>query len=123
MYVIGTPYWNNGYATELGAAWVNYAFRHAGLQRLVVGPARANVASVRVLEKLGFRIEDDPLKPESVVAFLEHTRCDGSSAVEATPRQSVLALGNVCRSMGSITDTVSSIPKRESRCCYPRVQR
>lgn len=73
MYALGKPYWNNGYATEMARAWVNYAFQHAGLRRLVVGPARANGASIRVLEKVGFRIEDDPLDPASVLAFLEPT--------------------------------------------------
>lgn len=79
MYALGKPYWNQGYATEMARAWVDYAFHTAGLRRLVVGPARANIASVRVLEKVGFRIEDDPLDPEGVLAVLDNPRIPSSS--------------------------------------------
>lgn len=74
MYKLGRAYWGQGYATEAAQAWVEYAFERAGLRRLVVCPHKANVASVRVLEKLGFRIEDDWLEPESVLAFLENPK-------------------------------------------------
>lgn len=73
MYTLGKAYWGVGYATEASQAWVRYAFNVANLQRLVVCPHKANVASVRVLEKLGFRFEDDPLEPECVLAFLENS--------------------------------------------------
>ena len=47
--------WGAGYATEAGAAALEFAFTEAGLES-VVGIARPeNVASVRVLEKLGMR--------------------------------------------------------------------
>jgi RimJ/RimL family protein N-acetyltransferase len=72
MYALGKPYWNQGYATEASRRWVQYAFEEASLKRLVVCPHKANAGSVRVLEKLGFRIEDDPLEPKSVLAFLEN---------------------------------------------------
>jgi RimJ/RimL family protein N-acetyltransferase len=64
MYKLGRAYWGQGYATEASQAWVEYAFEIAVLRRLVVFPHQANIASVRVLEKLGFRIEDDWLEPE-----------------------------------------------------------
>ncbi|BAZ26466.1 putative acetyltransferase [Kalymmatonema gypsitolerans NIES-4073] len=72
MYALGKDYWGQGYATEAAAAWVRYAFEILKLKRLVVCPAKANIASVRVLEKLGFRIEDDPLEEGSVLAFKEN---------------------------------------------------
>lgn len=72
MYTLGHSYWGQGYATETSQVWVRYAFEVADLKRLVVCPHKANVASVRVLEKLGFRMEDDPLEPECVLAFLEN---------------------------------------------------
>jgi len=74
MYKLGQAYWMQGYATEAAQAWVEYAFEVVGLRRLVVCPHKANIASVRVLEKLGFRIEDDWLEPESVLAFLENPK-------------------------------------------------
>ena len=71
MYAIGLVYQGQGYATEAAAAWVDYAFNVARLPRLVVCPNKANVASVRVLEKLGFHIKDDWQEPGSIVATLE----------------------------------------------------
>ncbi len=71
MYAIGLEYQGRGYATEAAAAWVRHAFEVVGLPRLVVCPLRENKASVRVLEKFGFRIEDDWLEPETVIATLE----------------------------------------------------
>jgi RimJ/RimL family protein N-acetyltransferase len=72
MYKLGKAYWKQGYATEASQAWVKYAFEGVGLKRLVVCPHKANIASVRVLEKLGFRFEDDWLEPEHVLAFMEN---------------------------------------------------
>jgi [ribosomal protein S5]-alanine N-acetyltransferase len=74
MYKLGKAYWRQGYATEASQAWVKYAFEVVGLKRLVVCPHKANIASVRVLEKLGFRFEDDWLEPEPVLAFMENPR-------------------------------------------------
>jgi [ribosomal protein S5]-alanine N-acetyltransferase len=74
MYKLGKAHWGQGYATEASQAWVKYAFEVVGLKRLVVCPHKANVASVRVLEKLGFSVEEDWLEPESVLAFMENPR-------------------------------------------------
>jgi len=71
MYTLGKEFWGKGYATEAGREWVRYAFLEMGLKRLVDCPARANGASIRVLEKLGFSIEDYPQNPERVLAVLE----------------------------------------------------
>ncbi|WP_437827288.1 GNAT family N-acetyltransferase [Sorangium sp. So ce1153] len=48
-------HWGQGYATEAAAACVRYAFEELGLPRLVAHAMLENAASVRVLEKLGFR--------------------------------------------------------------------
>ena len=52
-------HWNKGYATESARACVEYAFGRLGLQRLVGRAMRANSASVRVLEKVGFQYWKD----------------------------------------------------------------
>ncbi len=74
MYKLGRVYWGKGYATEASQAWIEYAFEVANLKRLVVCPHRDNIASIRVLEKLGFSIEDDWLEPETVLAFLDNPK-------------------------------------------------
>ncbi|WP_437950145.1 GNAT family N-acetyltransferase [Sorangium sp. So ce296] len=48
-------HWGKGYATEAGAACIRYAFEELGLPSLVAHAMLENTASVRVLEKLGFR--------------------------------------------------------------------
>jgi RimJ/RimL family protein N-acetyltransferase len=54
-YRLARKHWGKGYATEAGAACVRYAFEVLGLPRLVAHAVPENAASVRVLEKLGFR--------------------------------------------------------------------
>ena len=55
LYALVPGAWGRGYATEAGLAALEYGLGEAGLER-VVGIAReANVASVRVLCKLGMR--------------------------------------------------------------------
>jgi [ribosomal protein S5]-alanine N-acetyltransferase len=49
------PYWSRGLATEAGEAWIAHGFDTMGLRRIEAGVNAANVASLRVVEKLGFR--------------------------------------------------------------------
>lgn len=71
MYGLGSAYWNRGLGTELAEASVRHAFEHIRLARLLVGPARENHRSIRVLEKLGFDVADDPLEPACKLASLQ----------------------------------------------------
>ena len=48
-------HWGKGYATEASWACLRYGFEVLGLERIVASVVPANVASVRVLEKLGFK--------------------------------------------------------------------
>jgi [ribosomal protein S5]-alanine N-acetyltransferase len=47
--------WGRGYATEAGEACVQYGFEVLGVEKIVADVDPKNPASVRVLEKLGFR--------------------------------------------------------------------
>ena len=51
------PYWGKGLATEVASAWVRVAFDGFGLSRLGAFANPENRASIRVLEKLGFKVE------------------------------------------------------------------
>jgi RimJ/RimL family protein N-acetyltransferase len=46
--------WNRGFATEMGAACLSWAFSTLRIPRLVSITVEGNVASRRVMEKLGF---------------------------------------------------------------------
>ncbi len=48
-------YWGQGFATESSEASIRYGFEELGLDRIVAHAMKANVASVRVLERLGFK--------------------------------------------------------------------
>ncbi len=54
---LAQPYWGQGLATEAAGAWVRAAFDHFHIDRLTPFVHPENVASIRVLEKLGFHAE------------------------------------------------------------------
>jgi RimJ/RimL family protein N-acetyltransferase len=56
-YWLGEPFWGRGIATEALSAMTTYAIERHGLTRLFALPFASNVASCRVLEKAGYRLE------------------------------------------------------------------
>lgn len=56
-YVFDPAYGGHGYATEAVAATVAYAFDGLGVRRITAGCFADNLASVRILEKVGMRRE------------------------------------------------------------------
>lgn len=56
-YEIAAPYWGQGYATEAARAMLAYGFETLKLHRIWARCVADNVASARVLEKLGMRLE------------------------------------------------------------------
>ncbi len=56
------------------AGWIEYSFEIANLKLLVICLHRDDIASIRVLEKLGFSTEDDWLEPATVLAFLDNSK-------------------------------------------------
>ena len=56
-YWIGKPYWGHGYCTEAARAALRYAFTEGGLNRVHAYHFRHNLASGRVMQKLGMKYE------------------------------------------------------------------
>ena len=56
-YELDPDYWGRGYATEAVRAILGFGFGELGLHRVWAECVAANVASARVLEKLGMRRE------------------------------------------------------------------
>lgn len=50
-------YWGRGLATEAGNTFVGFGFKQLGLSRIVTTIDSRNLASIRVIEKLGFDLE------------------------------------------------------------------
>jgi [ribosomal protein S5]-alanine N-acetyltransferase len=70
-----------GYAPEAAAALIDFAFREFRLARILATTSYDNAASMRVMEKLGMRLERNPL-PEppwlQVVAILANALDSGT---------------------------------------------
>lgn len=56
-YWIGVPWWGRGYATEAARAVVRYGFDELGLHKIHAHYLTRNLASGRVLERIGMRQE------------------------------------------------------------------
>jgi ribosomal-protein-alanine N-acetyltransferase len=56
-YELAPSHWGRGYATEAARAIVHFGFAELGLHRIWSRCIADNVASARVLEKLGMRLE------------------------------------------------------------------
>jgi ribosomal-protein-alanine N-acetyltransferase len=54
-YIYGRASWGKGIATEAARACLWYGFERLGYEEIGAGAKRENVASLRVLEKLGMR--------------------------------------------------------------------
>lgn len=60
-YYLGRPAWGKGYAKEAGAAALRFGFETLGLPRVMAVVRPENLASQRVLAKLGLRhLRDEP---------------------------------------------------------------
>jgi [ribosomal protein S5]-alanine N-acetyltransferase len=54
---LAQPYWGQGFATEAALAWVGAAFEDFQVPRLGAFVHPENLASIRILERLGFHAE------------------------------------------------------------------
>lgn len=62
-YNIKKTHWQRGYTTEAMQAVLGFAAANLGLKRLAGRHAKANLASARILEKLGFVYRRDEITP------------------------------------------------------------
>lgn len=66
-YMIAPDHWGNGYATEAVDLICEYAFTERRLNKVYAAPFATNIASCRVLEKVGF-VAEGTLRKEAFVA-------------------------------------------------------
>ncbi len=64
-YVLAKPYWAQGYATEAAAAVIQFGFSKLGLQVIEANAFPENIASLRVMSKLGMRYRGTKLVPDA----------------------------------------------------------
>ncbi|CAH0535726.1 hypothetical protein VST7929_03200 [Vibrio stylophorae] len=76
-YWIGSPFWGEGFCTEAAQALLYYAFTRLSIGHITACHLKENVASGRVMQKLGMRycreamLENDPGQP--LCCYYQHT--------------------------------------------------
>jgi RimJ/RimL family protein N-acetyltransferase len=60
FYKLGREYWSQGYAYEACRTMLDYAFNQLRLKRIITVTARENNESIRLLTRLGMRVQDAP---------------------------------------------------------------
>jgi RimJ/RimL family protein N-acetyltransferase len=74
-YKLGRDYWGQGYASEACRTMIRFAFDEMRLQHIVTITDKQNQESIRLLERLGMRIEDAPPAWDGMLmATLEHDK-------------------------------------------------
>ena len=68
-------WWGRGLATEAGRRCVEWAFRNLAIARLVSITIEENLASRRVMAKLGFELREVIPFPELEIDLLVHSLC------------------------------------------------
>ncbi len=58
-YVFDKSYWNMGLGTEASKATLKYGFEEIKLDRIIAIAKPENIASVRVIQKIGMKYEKD----------------------------------------------------------------
>jgi RimJ/RimL family protein N-acetyltransferase len=76
LYMLDDGAWGKGYATEGATAARDYGFEHLELKQLVGLTHPDNLASQKVLEKIGMQRQADPLVVHGIAAvfFTLHPR-------------------------------------------------
>lgn len=73
-YLLLKSYWGKGLATEAASAALKYGFENTDLERVVAIAKHDNIASRRVMEKLGMKYEKDAYYYNNHVAYYSITR-------------------------------------------------
>ena len=69
-YVLARRYWGQGYATEAAAAVLQFGFVRLGLRAIEAQALPENVASLRVMAKLGLRYRETRMVSDATTGTL-----------------------------------------------------
>lgn len=78
-YLLAKSYWGRGLATEAAEAALRFGFETAKLERIVAIAKHENIASRRVMEKLGMKYEKDAYYYNNDVVYYSITKERGVS--------------------------------------------
>ena len=85
VYELSSRLWGRGLATEAARACLRYAFMRTNLKRVVAGADAPNVASLRVIEKLGMKPVGEIAPGQPGVPFFALSRDDFLAAAGGAP--------------------------------------
>ncbi len=66
---MGDEYWHKGYGSELLSGLLDYLHQHPFIEKLVGGVDQDNIASAKLLEKVGFTAKEEK---HPMVVFYEY---------------------------------------------------
>jgi ribosomal-protein-alanine N-acetyltransferase len=58
-YRLMEDYWGKGYGYEAAKAWLDYGFNEMNIQKMIATVNKENIASRRILEKIGLQITSE----------------------------------------------------------------
>jgi RimJ/RimL family protein N-acetyltransferase len=73
-YTLDKLYWNQGLATEASLASLNYGFEILKFGKIVAIARPENIASQRVMQKVGFKYENNARYYETDVVYYSRSR-------------------------------------------------
>lgn len=74
-YKLGRDWWRQGYATEACRRLIEFAFNEMRLVRIVTVTHKDNVASLRLMARLGMKLDTAPSAwPDDVIGILKNPR-------------------------------------------------
>lgn len=76
-YYIARPFWGQGLATEAAGAFIDAGFSRLGLMRILADVETGNLASDRILQKLGFCLTGSELLKASGRVIQHYELCVG----------------------------------------------
>lgn len=90
FYAFSPAYQGQGYATEAVKKMVNFAFTHLKLKRIVATTTHDNIPSIKVMERIGMKIEKNPYAEPpwfQVVGILENPKSQATSTSTLNTRK------------------------------------
>jgi RimJ/RimL family protein N-acetyltransferase len=75
-YSVIKPFWGRGIGTEAAKGWMEFGFNNFGLDRIVAVAVEENIASRRIMEKLGMHYEKTESHYGEDCAFYSASKAD-----------------------------------------------
>ena len=72
-YTLSSAYWRQGYGTEAAQAMIQCVFQELKLERLAAEIEQDNIASIRLMQKVGMEIRNAPYSDWRQIGLLKNT--------------------------------------------------